>query len=135
MKIKKRQIVCLSLVSAVIAPLLWSCKPTEKNYKAAYDVAVKKREMNADGERAEGHRVISVDGPRTVNVGSGNATAVHTLADEPLDMLLADNDGTAVEDNHELLLPGECATAVSLAAAVTETAVEDYRFKIGLDVA
>lgn len=70
MKIKKRQIVCLSLVSAVIAPLLWSCKPTEKNYKAAYDVAVKKREMSADPERAEGHRVISVDGPRMVSVGN-----------------------------------------------------------------
>ena len=52
-----------------MVPVLCGCKPTEKNYRAAYDAALKKREMSVGDPRAEGHRVISIDGPRTVNVG------------------------------------------------------------------
>ena len=66
---KHRRAIYFSLASAVMVPVLCGCKPTEKNYRAAYDAALKKREMSVVDPRAEGHRVISIDGPRTVNVG------------------------------------------------------------------
>ena len=69
-----------------------------------------------------------------LDVGGGNATAVHTLADKLLYMLLADNDGAAVENDNELFLPGEGTAAVGLAAAMAEAAVENDRTEIGFDV-
>lgn len=48
--------------------MLWSCKPTEKNYKAAYDAAVSKREKaDADIEIPAGG-LQSLDGPRRMPV-------------------------------------------------------------------
>lgn len=49
-------------------------------------------------------------------------------------MLLADNDGAAVENDNELFLPGNGAAAVGLASAMTEAAFEDDRTEPGLDV-
>jgi hypothetical protein len=49
-------------------------------------------------------------------------------------MLLADNDGAAVENDNELFLPGNGAAAVGLTAAMTEAAFEDDRTEPGLDV-
>ncbi len=47
--------------------LLTGCKPTENNYKAAYDAARAKREaVDADAEvLSGGHKVLSADGPKT----------------------------------------------------------------------
>ncbi len=45
---------------------LTGCKPTENNYKAAYDAALAKRE-SADADRqamAEGHQILTLDGPQ-----------------------------------------------------------------------
>lgn len=49
--------------------LLAACKPTEKNYKAAYDVAVQKRQQESSDAslRSEGHRLITDMAPRTIN--------------------------------------------------------------------
>jgi hypothetical protein len=69
-----------------------------------------------------------------LNVGGSHALAVHTLADEFLNVLLADNHRATVEDDNELLLPGESAAAVSLAATMTEAAVENESAEIGSEV-
>lgn len=69
-----------------------------------------------------------------LDVGGGDATAVHTLADKPLDVLLAHDHRAAVKNDDELFLPGEGAAAVSLAAAMAEAAVEHDGAKPGLDV-
>ncbi|MDE7115737.1 MAG: hypothetical protein K2O56_04850 [Muribaculaceae bacterium] len=48
---------------AVAALVLASCKPTEKNYREAYDVAVSKREKSAESLAADG--LVSEDAPRS----------------------------------------------------------------------
>lgn len=65
---KARINICVVLLAALAAPLFTGCKPTEKNYKAAYDVALKKRQQESGdaSERSEGHRLITDDGPRTI---------------------------------------------------------------------
>ncbi len=47
---------------------LAGCKPTENNYRAAYDAALGKRQSaEADKDlRGDGHQVISLDGPQRV---------------------------------------------------------------------
>lgn len=67
---KARINICLVLLAALAAPLFTGCKPTEKNYKAAYDIALKKRQQESGdaSDRSEGHRLISDDGPRTIEV-------------------------------------------------------------------
>lgn len=54
----KRILIAVGIV--VIA--LTSCKPTEKNYRAAYDAAVSKREKTNESLAADG--LISEEGPR-----------------------------------------------------------------------
>lgn len=44
-----------------IVPWVTSCKPTEKNYREAYDLAVAKRQQAADELKTEG--LISADAP------------------------------------------------------------------------
>lgn len=57
-----------TLLSAII--LLTGCKPTENNYKAAYEAARSKREaVDVDaGVLSGGHKIISTDGPKTHTV-------------------------------------------------------------------
>ncbi|RXE68476.1 hypothetical protein [Sangeribacter muris] len=50
------------LLAAVAAIALVSCKPTERNYREAYDVAVGKREKVSESLAADG--LISEDAPR-----------------------------------------------------------------------
>lgn len=54
------------VLAVMILVGLSGCKPTENNYKAAYDAALSKRE-NVDTERqamAGDHQVLSLDGPQ-----------------------------------------------------------------------
>ncbi len=63
-KIKKLSIVLLTLVSMTIV----GCKPTEKNYKSAYDAAVSKRQASEtlDADLGiPGVKLQQVDGPAT----------------------------------------------------------------------
>lgn len=59
----------LIIAAAAAALLLPACKPTEKNYKAAYDAAVAKREKAMAETMAPAGELISEDGPqrRVVN--------------------------------------------------------------------
>lgn len=65
---KTRIHICALLLAALAASLFAGCKPTEKNYKAAYDVALKKRQQESGDatDRSEGHRLITDDGARTI---------------------------------------------------------------------
>lgn len=54
-------------IMALAAIALTSCKPTEKNYREAYDVAVSKREKVNESLAADG--LISEDGPRREIIG------------------------------------------------------------------
>ena len=56
-KVKKILLVC-----GVAAMVLAGCKPTEKNYRAAYDAAVGKRQAEQAALAADG--LISEDAPR-----------------------------------------------------------------------
>lgn len=51
------------MIAAVAAIVLTGCKPTEKNYRAAYDAAINKRQSTEDSLAADG--LISADGPRS----------------------------------------------------------------------
>ncbi len=63
----KKTIIASMLLSVL---LLSGCKPTENNYKAAYDAAINKRKAaeTVMTETADGHEVISLDGPRRMDV-------------------------------------------------------------------
>lgn len=53
------------VISAAMAALmLVSCKPTEKNYKAAYDAALKKRAEVAEQQMRPATGLLSDDGPQ-----------------------------------------------------------------------
>lgn len=53
------------IISAVVAALIFvSCKPTEKNYKAAYDAAKAKREAAAAEQMRPATGLLSDDGPQ-----------------------------------------------------------------------
>lgn len=77
-KIKKLSIVLLTLVSMTIV----GCKPTEKNYKSAYDAAVNKRQASEtlDSDLGiPGGKLQQVDGPatRVVNGDTVYVTVQH----------------------------------------------------------
>lgn len=54
------------LLAAMVAIVLTGCKPTEKNYRAAYDAAISKRQAADDALASDG--LISEDGPRSRNI-------------------------------------------------------------------
>lgn len=61
----------LLIVPAIAVMLMTGCKPTENNYRTAYEAALAKRERavaDADMGIPEGG-LISLDGPRTRDVG------------------------------------------------------------------
>ncbi len=58
----KKIIFMIALASVVLA----GCKPTEKNYRAAYDAAISKRQSAEDSLAADG--LVSTDGPRSRNI-------------------------------------------------------------------
>jgi len=70
----------IHIIGATVAGLvlLSSCKPTEENYKAAYDAAVKKREAENQDRIGQGVRIEAIDAPRKVNV-SGVELGIKTL--------------------------------------------------------
>ena len=85
---KKIAIPSLLVITLLLAA---GCKPTEKNYKAAYDVALGKRKaVEAEmAEAAGGHEVISLDGPRRITAGGVEMNMVSEFLrmadkDEPL---------------------------------------------------
>lgn len=59
---------CNIMISAAVAALMLvvaaGCKPTEKNYKAAYDAAVQKRQQAADEQMRPATGLLSDDGPQ-----------------------------------------------------------------------
>lgn len=75
----------LSAAAAIVlAATLTGCKPTENNYKAAYDAALAKRE-HADADRqalADGHQVLSLYGPQKRTI-DGRDVYVETRAVRP----------------------------------------------------
>lgn len=50
--------------AALVALMLVSCKPTENNYKAAYDAALAKREAAAKEQMLPATGLLSDDGPQ-----------------------------------------------------------------------
>lgn len=77
-KIKKLSIVLLTLASMTIV----GCKPTEKNYKSAYDAAVNKRQASETLDSELGiprGKLQQVDGPatRVVNGDTVYVTVQH----------------------------------------------------------
>lgn len=68
------------IIGATVAGsvLLSSCKPTEENYKAAYDAAVNKRETENKDRTGQGVRIEAIDAPRRVTV-SGVELGIKTL--------------------------------------------------------
>lgn len=61
---KFRNIIIIAGIGAIA---LTACKPTEKNYRSAYDVAVNKREKAAEALAADG--LVAEDAPRSQVVG------------------------------------------------------------------
>ncbi|MDE7160253.1 MAG: SPOR domain-containing protein [Muribaculaceae bacterium] len=64
-----RRLLILSTV--IMACILTGCKPTENNYKAAYDAALAKRQsVDADAALLSGgHDVVRPDAPKTRKAG------------------------------------------------------------------
>ena len=60
MKIK--HMICIS--AAMVALMFVGCKPTENNYKAAYDAAVSKRQEVAKEQMRPASGLMSDDGPQ-----------------------------------------------------------------------
>ena len=57
----------IMIIAGIGAIALTACKPTEKNYRSAYDVAVNKREKAAEALAADG--LVAEDAPRSQVVG------------------------------------------------------------------
>lgn len=83
-----------NLLSASLLPFLillmaltfGGCKPTEQNYRAAYDKAYEAAQRKAEAETtgAEGTRLESIDGPRSEQIGRENI-AVASVIVKPAD--------------------------------------------------
>ena len=56
---------------ALVAFLMVGCKPTEKNYKKAYDIAMNKKKAVADEFDIDVEDLQSVEGARKQQVGDG----------------------------------------------------------------
>lgn len=69
----------LYIIGAALACLfaLPGCKPTEKNYKSAYDAALRKRESVMPSQTDDGTVIKAIDAPREVAVG-GDRIGVKT---------------------------------------------------------
>ncbi|MDE7180103.1 MAG: hypothetical protein K2N88_02760 [Muribaculaceae bacterium] len=66
----------IRLISAALVALIFvGCKPTEKNYKAAYDSALAKREQAAAEQMRPASGLLSDDGP-TMRVIEGDTIFV-----------------------------------------------------------
>ena len=85
MKKQLSVIICAGL-------LLWGCKPTEKNYEAAYSKAAEAARLKAEAEKASdtGAELESIDGPRIENIGEesvyvGNTRIKPFEVDGPMD--------------------------------------------------
>lgn len=61
----------LLIVFAMLAVCLVSCKPTEKNYKAAYDAAKAKREKAMDDDLIPEGGLLQDDGARPFQLADG----------------------------------------------------------------
>lgn len=85
----------LLMIMAIAAVALSGCKPTEKNYRAAYDAAINKRQSVADSLEADG--LVSADGPRSRNVDGKDYYFLSEImkAAEGYDALLAVNVAVA----------------------------------------
>lgn len=74
-----KKLIYRSLILAFAGLLLAGCKPTEKNYRSAYDAAQAKRQAAATAD--DGLLPVSVlestDGPRRLNIGG---TEIYTQA-------------------------------------------------------
>lgn len=73
------------LISAAMAALIFvGCKPTEKNYKAAYDAAVAKRAVAAAEQMRPATGLLSDDGP-ALRIYDGDSVFVAREHLVPLD--------------------------------------------------
>lgn len=78
-----KRMVRVGLLIVAVLVLATSCKPTEKNYKSAYDAAVGKR-AQADAERmlpSEG--IMQVDGPEMRVIGGDSVFVLHDRVRTP----------------------------------------------------
>lgn len=69
--------VCIALLAATALGGVTSCKPTEKNYQAAYDAAKAKREAAEADMMLPGSGLISEDGPRLRIVNGDSLYVAH----------------------------------------------------------
>lgn len=75
-----------------LAILLAACKPTEKNYREAYDVAYEAAQRRAEAEKTSesGQRLESIDGPR-MEVVDGDTIMVARKVVKAFDTTLPDD--------------------------------------------
>ena len=62
--------IYLIAAGAVLVMGMGACKPTEKNYRAAYDAAQAKRQASATDDLIPAQGLQATDGPRLTTVGS-----------------------------------------------------------------
>lgn len=65
-----------ALLLLAVAISAVSCKPTENNYKAAYDAALNKRNRDAD---ITGGQLVSLDGPRLQKVDGDSVYVLYSI--------------------------------------------------------
>lgn len=68
MRIDIRSILQALLLGSLPLAMLTACKPTENNYKAAYEAALNKRKDADENVRGEGHKLIDNGGARVATV-------------------------------------------------------------------
>lgn len=63
MGLRNKRICKVALAAVILGGMVTGCKPTEKNYREAYDVAIAKKQKATEELESEG--LISADAPRS----------------------------------------------------------------------
>ncbi len=74
-RVKRNAAICILL--CIVGLLLWSCKPTEKNYLKAYEAAQRRRQQEVENSDIDLSRMIRIDTPQRKYVGGDSAYVRH----------------------------------------------------------
>lgn len=126
-----------AIVMAALAALaMCACKPTEKNYKAAYDAALEKRmEVAAEAAAPDGTLLIDDDGYTRVPAGGRNVLVrtlpLRRVADEKLPSLplSAEQAGSEMTQDPGSAAQSAEATQTEMRVPVSNLAVASYRMR------
>ena len=114
----KKRLIYISMAATFMVCGMWSCKPTEKNYKAAYDAALGKRQQSDLDIPIPGGTLLVDGSPRKVTV---NGDSVYISNEK-----LKSEDGTGYVKHRYNVAVGSYKMLTNCSAHVSDLVNKGY---------